>query len=403
MFLLKFYLQKICLTFLYIVLFFRRRKDTREWIFLNRIDRLGDNLCTLSAVKHILDFYHHEGYPVAVLTDPANRWFFQRLFDFDCCIPVKCMQTFLHYRLAVFQRLYAFRIRKIIDFLANDDAGYLIAFSFAKEKYFQIPDQVEPPFWARKYGACCEHIISIPMEPIQSQGEKFVAAVTGQPVLPVEKYDFRTLFADLPSPGKEKGIQKYFVLLPGASHHANCWPPECFAELLNRLTPLLPEYTAVILGSQDDARLEARLLAARNDQTMRILTLCGKTSQQELFAWIRDAAFAIGNDSGGIHVAAAFRTTAFAVVSGIDLYHFLPNREYENVHCIYHPLECAGCWGNCRFAPRNTVSPYPCLESIAPDEVFQRISEVLLPRCHSPSSEENMPLTESAGRKKCPL
>ncbi|MBL6455818.1 glycosyltransferase family 9 protein [Belnapia sp. T6] len=114
--------------------------------------------------------------------------------------------------------------------------------------------------------------------------------------------------ADFPAPALDwldedvsgLGLPARFALLvPGASPHrpGKRWPVECFAALAAGL-----DLPVAVAGGPAEAPLAAAIAAARPGT---VTDLTGRTSLAALAAVARRAAFAIGNDTGPTHLAAA--------------------------------------------------------------------------------------------------
>jgi ADP-heptose:LPS heptosyltransferase len=93
----------------------------------------------------------------------------------------------------------------------------------------------------------------------------------------------------------------YALLVPGASprHPQKCWPVQRFAALAGTLAQR--GLTPVVLGTQAEAPLGAAIRAAA-PQTR---DLAGHTTLFDLATLARGAAFAVGNDTGPMHLIAA--------------------------------------------------------------------------------------------------
>jgi ADP-heptose:LPS heptosyltransferase len=91
---------------------------------------------------------------------------------------------------------------------------------------------------------------------------------------------------------------RFAVLVPGASptRPAKRWPVAGFAELAAGLG--LPP---VIIGTKGEAPLAAAIRAARPDA----IDLSGRTALTDIAAIGRRAGFAVGNDTGPMHLLAA--------------------------------------------------------------------------------------------------
>lgn len=91
-------------------------------------------------------------------------------------------------------------------------------------------------------------------------------------------------------------------LMPGAAHGpSKQWPADYFIEAGRRLKDKL-KCTMVLLGSSSETELIAAIAQELGPDTVN---LAGKTSLETLAAVLSRCAMVIGNDSGGMHLAAA--------------------------------------------------------------------------------------------------
>jgi len=131
--------------------------------------------------------------------------------------------------------------------------------------------------------------------------------------------------ADAMLPGRQpgkvgRGRQFLIGLIPGAARGpAKCWPADYFAALGKIIRKNL-ECDIILFGSNADRELCARIAAAiGNDESNHsagVINLAGKTSLPELAALLSRCSVVIGNDSGGVHLAAA-AGAAVIVIFGI--------------------------------------------------------------------------------------
>ena len=104
----------------------------------------------------------------------------------------------------------------------------------------------------------------------------------------------------------------YALMVPGGSAHRpeKRWPPERYADMAQRLASSgLPP---VIVGAEAD-RAAVRTVAVN---CTAAIDLCGETDLLELTAIAAGARFAIGNDTGPMHVAAAAGAPSVVLFSG---------------------------------------------------------------------------------------
>lgn len=164
---------------------------------------------------------------------------------------------------------------------------------------------------------------------------------------------------------KEKGLEGVFLLgaAPGASYGpAKRWPPEAFAEALERATVEL-KAVPLIFGGPEDAPVCAEVskrLKARH------LDLSGKLKLRESMALMNRCSAFITNDSGPMHISAALGIPTVAIFGSTDP--VLTGPLGPKVRVIKKDgVECSPCFERtCRYGH------YNCL-SITPEEVLEGV------------------------------
>jgi ADP-heptose:LPS heptosyltransferase len=172
--------------------------------------------------------------------------------------------------------------------LRGFDLVYDLQTSTRSSRYFRLAGR---PRWSG-IAAGCSHPHANPgrdaMHTLERQREQLaMAGITGFPAPDL------TWLA-----GKDFGLPRpYALLIPGAAPHrpAKRWPVDRFAALADILAAR--GVTPVVLGSRAEAPLAAAIPAA--------IDLTGCTSIADIATLARGAAFAVGNDTGPMHLAAA--------------------------------------------------------------------------------------------------
>ena len=162
--------------------------------------------------------------------------------------------------------------------------------------------------------------------------------------------------------------QGYYVFAPGAEYGAaKRWPAAHFAALASQLK--LP---VVLLGSGKEAALCAEIAAPVNARRAgQCLDFSGRTSLDQALAVIAAAKAMVSNDSGLMHVAAAFGTPQVAVFGSSSPLHTPPLSDKAHVIWLKEdahyqpPLDCAPCFQ--RVCPLGHTR---CLVDIAPERVL---------------------------------
>lgn len=158
------------------------------------------------------------------------------------------------------------------------------------------------------------------------------------------------------------------------------WPPERFAELLDRMAEA-GQPPAVLIGSPGDLDV-AEALCRRAARP--IASLVGRTNLKQLIAVLRGAALHVAGDTGSAHVAAAVGTPVVAIFGRTDPVKLAP---YGFERFAVHHREC--CAPKCRHFHATTpinrkqkcLTPPPaCLAAVTVDEVAAAVTRALTER-----------------------
>jgi heptosyltransferase II len=158
--------------------------------------------------------------------------------------------------------------------------------------------------------------------------------------------------------------QAYVVFAPGAEYgEAKRWPAVHYAELAKQLAQ-----PVVLLGSGKEAPLCEEI--AHEAGSGRCVNLAGRTPLLEAFALIAAARAVVSNDSGLMHVAAAFHVPQVALFGSSSPLHTPPLNDRARVVWLKQdpayqpPLDCAPCFQReCPLGHRR------CLFDITPERV----------------------------------
>ncbi len=174
--------------------------------------------------------------------------------------------------------------------------------------------------------------------------------------------DPQQLAAVLAAQGLE--AQGYDVFAPGAEFGSSKrWPAGHYAQLARLL-----DRPVVLLGSGKEAPLCEEIASAAPGKCRN---LAGKTSLAEAFALIAGARAVISNDSGLMHVAAAFGVPQVALFGSSSPLHTPPLNDKARVLWLKDdpqyqpPLDCAPC-----FERECPLGHHRCLVDLQPDRVL---------------------------------
>ena len=163
----------------------------------------------------------------------------------------------------------------------------------------------------------------------------------------------------------------YYVFAPGAEYGpAKRWPAAYFSALACQL-----DLPVVLLGSGKEFELcEAIAEPVNAVQSGKCINLAGKTTLADAFIAIAATKNIVSNDSGLMHVAAAFGVRQVALFGSSSPLHTPPLNDQATVLWLKNepnyqpPLDCAPC-----FERECPLGHTRCLTDIAPTEVRSRM------------------------------
>jgi heptosyltransferase II len=203
----------------------------------------------------------------------------------------------------------------------------------------------------------------------------FYSALSGEADLENDRPQLRMDAAVMEQTLRELGLQRggYVVFAPGAEYGpAKRWPARHFSELAASLA--LP---VLLLGSAKEAALcdeiAAPVNAARPGQCRN---LAGSTSLVQALCLIAASHSSVSNDSGLMHVAAAFGVRQVAIFGSSSPLHTPPLNAQATVLWLktdpayQPPLDCAPC-----FERECPLGHTRCLNDLTPASVLQKLQQ----------------------------
>jgi len=181
-------------------------------------------------------------------------------------------------------------------------------------------------------------------------------------------------------------VKEYVVVAPSARWTTKIWPAEHFASLVRKINvpcviiggkgdrEIAQEIMEKILNADNPSKSSLKLRGERGDTepVRRIFNLAGTTDLKELVALIEGARAVVSNDSGPMHVAAAFNKPLAALFGPTDPVKTGPYGWQKNEHfrVIRSRVSCSPCF-------KKKCSNFICMDNISVDDVFEAIKEYL--------------------------
>ena len=202
----------------------------------------------------------------------------------------------------------------------------------------------------------------------------FYSALSGEAGLEGDRPELHMDTAQVEATLGELGLTQgaYVVFAPGAEFGpAKRWPARRFSELAARL-----DLPVVLLGSAKEAALCDEIAAPVNaTQVGKCLNLAGKTSLPQALALIAASRCTVSNDSGLMHVAAAFGVPQVAIFGSSSPLHTPPLSDKASVlwlkadSAYQPPLDCAPC-----FERECPLGHLRCLNDIDAERVLNALN-----------------------------
>ncbi|CAM2068230.1 lipopolysaccharide heptosyltransferase II [Sulfidibacter corallicola] len=146
---------------------------------------------------------------------------------------------------------------------------------------------------------------------------------------------------------------------------AKRWSAEGYAETCRRFLERTGG-TVILLGVPAEAEVNTLIEETVADPGLR--NLCGKTSLPESVALISVSDGFLSNDSGLMHVAAAFAKPQVAVFGPTDIAATFPLN--ERARTVYHKVDCSPCF------LRDCPIGHDCMKAVTPDEVSGEVNRL---------------------------
>lgn len=154
---------------------------------------------------------------------------------------------------------------------------------------------------------------------------------------------------------------------PGATYgSAKRWYPEKFAEVARAFSD---RYTVMLFGGPNEVEMANDIQTRLNG--IPVTNMAGKTSVEELCAMIGGLDLFITNDSGPMHVAAAYQVPTVAIFGPTR---HLETSQWQNEKSVIvrHDMECAPCMK--RECP---LKHHECMTSITSNEVIEAVEKLI--------------------------
>ncbi len=202
----------------------------------------------------------------------------------------------------------------------------------------------------------------------------FYSALSGESGIEADRPQLQMAEAEVEKTLARLGLQRggFYVFAPGAEYGpAKRWPAPHFSELAARL-----DRPVVLLGSGKEAALCDEIAGPVNSQRAgQCINFAGRTSLLQALCLIAASKATISNDSGLMHVAAAFGVPQVAIFGSSSPLHTPPLSGNATVLWLKNdpaympPLDCAPC-----FERECPLGHTRCLKDIGAQRVLDALA-----------------------------
>lgn len=353
-----------------------RRND--GLVCLVRLDNIGDFFLWLDSARQSRDYYN--GRKIVLVANQAFADFARTLPYWDEVVPVDVagLERSLAYRWKTFGMLRGMGVETVVQpvfsrvFVTGDAVVRILG---AENRIGSEGDLSNIAGWEKKIAdRWYTSLVPASPEPM-TELERNAEFLRGLGLAP--KPVSMARLSEPAGTGQARRFEfPYFVLFAGASWSGKIWPLDFFAQCADEVHGR-HGWGAVICGGVADAPNAERI---RNGiSSHQAVNVAGETDLVELVELIRGAQAFIGNDTSGIHIAAAVGVPAVCILGGGHFGRFLPyanSIEGEKPVVVFHAMACYGCNWNCR-QPHVRGEAVPCIRSVGVQDVVAALERAL--------------------------
>ncbi len=343
-----------------------------QGLLLIRLDAIGDFILWLAAAEKLRQLYHGE--QIALIAHPAWADLARKLPFFDDVVAVDSdlFATNLAYRWKIIRLVRARGVKTVIQptysrkFLIGDS---LVRATAAPERIGSEGDcsnsgagaqRISDTWYTRRVPASSGRLMELARNAEFTRG--LGGTDPGGRIVALPPVD------ELPALYRDS---RYFIMMPGASWVGRQWPYQHFAHIL-RSVHEKTGWLGVLCGTGAEWSLCDKIIAGSGIQA---INSSGDSTLTQFVEMVRNAQLLIGNESAGIHIAAAVQTPSVCILGGGHYGRFLPYPEGAGGVLpvpVVSPMECFGCNWHCTKQVEMD-SPVPCLSAITVDQVLEAV------------------------------
>ena len=199
------------------------------------------------------------------------------------------------------------------------------------------------------------------------QTDAFLRIVNHYGITAAEKVQALALLEEERAWAKEQLPEGQVVVInPGAAYgSAKRWYPDRFSAVADFLAKE-HDMTVVLIGGPAEVEVGRDIAAVMQSPALNFV---GKTSVRQMMSLIDAAALMVTNDSGPMHVAAAFSVPIVAIFGPTN--HTTTSPFTESYRIVRHDVGCAPCM------LRECPTDHRCMDRVTVDNVIEAVQSLL--------------------------
>ena len=265
-------------------------------ILIVKLGALGDFIQALGPMKAIRE--HHPLAQITLLTTQPYKELAYQSGYVDA--------IWIDERPSIYQVVKWHNLQKCLR-LGKFNRVYDLQTSDRSSSYFKLFSNTEKPEWSG-IAKGCSHRHSNPNRNFMHTQDRQREQLQVAGIFLVPPTDLSWMTSDV---SHFNLPQSYGLLVPGGATHrlAKRWPAKRYAELAAHMNSI--GITPVILGSSAESDLASNIIKLAPEA----LDFTGETNLLDIGAMAKSAKFAIGNDTGPMHIASAVNCPSVVLFS----------------------------------------------------------------------------------------
>lgn len=361
-----------------------------QGIVVIKIDAIGDFLIWLDSASQYREIY--QGQTITLVCNTACAEIAEKTGFFDEILPIQSrrFESDNKYKKEVWNRFQNRSFHTLLQtaYSRTIDMDLLAMSIPAEEKIAFVADESRVNL--SRYMALKpirKKLDNIYDRLIPSGGEDLMELERNAVFIRGLGHDFQAGYPSLPQMQVRPEVipqEPYAVIFPGASSGKKMWPIERYAAVGEYLIAK-KDMDIYLCGGENEAYLYRQFVHSIKHKTYknRVHNLFGKTTLPELAEVVRNARLLVGNDTSGIHFAAAVNTRGICIFGEFAYGRFLPYRcergckDHEPIIVCSAKKSCAGCaygkiTSDCKEHLIRT-GRYQCMDEVSVEQVLQKI------------------------------